>query len=160
MIFLDASSPRKQPMDSLNKRVHARTAIDYFRVHRFQLITPIIAALAIIAAGLWVAIVALHPLPPRTLIMVTGPEGGAHHEMGKRYQELLSHQGIELQLLSTAGAVENLARLRDPLSRVGVGFLQGGITSEKESPELVSLGTVFYEPLWFFYRGAIRRPGH
>jgi TRAP transporter TAXI family solute receptor len=146
-------------MDSLNKRVRARTALDYFRTHRFHLIIPVIAALAIIVAGLWAAIVALRPLPPRTVTMATGPEGGSHYEIGIRYRELLAHQGIKLQLLSTAGALENLARLRDPRSRVGVGFLQSGITSEKESPDLESLGAVFYEPLWFFYRGVIRGKG-
>jgi TRAP transporter TAXI family solute receptor len=146
-------------MDSLNKRVRARTAIDYFRAHRFQLIIPMIAALAIIVVGLWATIVALRPLPPRTVIMATGPEGGSHYEIGIRYRELLAHQGIKLQLLSTAGALENLARLRDPRSGVEVGFLQSGITSEKESPDLESLGAVFYEPLWFFYRGVIRVRG-
>jgi hypothetical protein len=30
--------------------------------------------------------------------------------------------------------------------------LKSGITSGKESPGLVSLGTLFYEPMWFFYR--------
>jgi TRAP-type uncharacterized transport system substrate-binding protein len=146
-------------MDSSNKRLGARTVLDYFRVHQFQLIIPLIAAIAIIVAGLWAAIAALRPLPPHTVTMVTGSEGGAYYEMGKRYQELLARQGIKLHLLATAGAIENLARLRDPRSGVEVGFLQGGITSEKESPGLVSLGTVFYEPLWFFYRGAIRRKG-
>ena len=150
MTFLDASNPGKQPVDSLNKREHTRIAIDYFRAHRFQLIIPMIAVLSIVVAGIWVAIIALRPLPPRTVNMVTGPEGGAFSEMGKRYQELLAQQGIKLQLLSTGGSVENLARLRDSQSRVDVGFLQGGITSEKESPGLVSLCTVFSEPLWFF----------
>jgi hypothetical protein len=42
---------------------------------------------------------------------------------------------------------------------VDVGFLQSGITTEKESPGLESLGTVFYEPLWFFYRGAYQGKG-
>jgi TRAP-type uncharacterized transport system substrate-binding protein len=143
-------------MDLLNKKMSVRTAINYFRTHRFQFIIPIIAVLSIVVVGLWVAIIALRPLPPRTVIMVTGPEGGAFYEMGKRYQELMAQQGIRLQLLSTGGSVENFARLRDPQSRVDVGFLQGGTTSGKESPGLVSLGTVFYEPLWFFYRGAIR----
>jgi TRAP transporter TAXI family solute receptor len=146
-------------MDSLDKRVRARTAIDYFRAHRFQLIIPLIASFAIIVAAFWAAIAALRPLPPRTVIMATGPEGGSHYEIGIRYRELLAHQGIKLQLLSTAGALENLARLRDPRSGVEVGFLQSGITSEKESPDLESLGAVFYEPLWFFYRGVIRGKG-
>ncbi|HVP80694.1 MAG TPA: TAXI family TRAP transporter solute-binding subunit [Thermodesulfobacteriota bacterium] len=139
-------------MDSLNKRVRSRTAIDYFRRHRFQFIIPMMAALAIIVAGLWVAIVALRPLPPRILIMVTGPEGGAYYEFGKRYRELFAREGVDLQLLPTAGSLENLSQLRDSRSKAEVGFLQGGITSEKESPDLESLGTVSYEPLWFFCR--------
>jgi len=145
----------KEPMEPLKKRMRVRKAFDYFRVHRFQIILPIIAASAILVVGLWAAVAALRPLPPRTLIMATGPEGGAFQEMGKRYQELAARQGIRLQLVTTGGAVENLALLRDSRSRVEAGFLQGGITSEKESPELVSLGTVFYEPLWFFYRGGL-----
>jgi hypothetical protein len=35
---------------------------------------------------------------------------------------------------------------------VSVGFIQGGTTAQKESPGIESLGTVFYEPLWFFTR--------
>ncbi len=141
-------------MDPLEKRSHARTVLDYFRSHRFQLVIPMIVAVAIIVVGLWAAIAALSPLPPRTVIMATGPEGSADFEIGKRYRQLLAHQGIKLQHLSTAGDLEILARLRDPQSRVEVGFLQSGITNEKESPDLESLGSVFYEPLWFFYRGA------
>jgi len=80
-------------MKSLNKRERARTTLDYFRANRFHLIIPVIAALAIIVAGLWAAIIALRPLPPRTVIMATGPEGGSYYELGKRYRELLAHQG-------------------------------------------------------------------
>ena len=89
-------------------------------------------------------------MPPRTLTMATGSEGGAYYEFGKRYREILARDGIELRLLTTSGAMENLALLQDKGSKVDVGFLQSGITSAKESPDLKSLGTVFYEPLWFF----------
>jgi TRAP transporter TAXI family solute receptor len=143
-------------MESLDKRGRARTTLDYFRAHRFRFIIPVFSALAIIVAGLWAVIVALRPLPPGTVTMVTGPEGDSYYEFGKHYRELLAHHGIKLQLLTTAGDLENLARLRDPRSRVEVGFLQSGITNETESPDLESLGAVFYAPLWFFHRGAIQ----
>ena len=146
-------------MEPLDKRSRALAVRDYFRAHHLSLIIPMIAAVLIACSLLWVGIVAMRPLPPHTVVMVTGPEGGAFYEMGKHYQELLAHQGIKLQLLPTGGAVENLARLRDQRSGVEVGFLQGGITSEKESPGLESLGTLFYEPLWFFYRGDRRGKG-
>ena len=34
-----------------------------------------------------------------------------------------------------------------------VAFLESGLTSREESPDLVSLGTVSLEPLWSFFRG-------
>ena len=135
------------------------TVKDYFRMHRLQLTIVVIAVAALIVAVLWVAIAALSPMPPRTVTMATGPEGSANYEVGKRYRELLTRQGIELQLLPTAGSVDNLARLLDSRSNVQVGFLLSGMTSGKEPAGLESLGTVFYEPLWFFYRIEYRVKG-
>jgi TRAP-type uncharacterized transport system substrate-binding protein len=130
--------------------------LDYFQEHRSYLRILVIAVALLIIAALWVAIAALRPMPPRIVVMATGPEGGAAHEFGKRYRDILAREGIDLQLLQTAGALDNLARMKDPRSKVDVGFLQSGTTSGKESPGLESLGTVFYEPLWFFYRDIYR----
>jgi TRAP-type uncharacterized transport system substrate-binding protein len=115
---------------------------------------PLVAT-ALVVALIWYATSALSPLPPRTVTMATGPDGGAYQEVGKRYQEILARHGITLNLVPTAGALENLTLLRDPSSSVGIGLLQGGVTNGKDSPDLESLGTVFYEPLWYFHRGAI-----
>jgi TRAP-type uncharacterized transport system substrate-binding protein len=127
-----------------------RSAIDYLQRY-WRYIT--IAGMIVILLGAGVFII--ETLPPRTVIMATGAEGGANYELGVRYREILAQSGVKLQLLPTTGSLENLARLRDPKSGVGVGFIQAGITTKKESPELESLGTIFYEPLWLFYRGEI-----
>ena len=108
-------------------------------------------AVILLGAGIFTA----ETLPPRTIIMATGAEGGANYELGIRYREILAKAGVKLQLLPTTGSLENLVRLRDPQSGVGVGFIQGGTTTKKESPNLESLGTIFYEPLWLFYRSEI-----
>jgi TRAP-type uncharacterized transport system substrate-binding protein len=108
-------------------------------------------AVILFAAGVFI----FATLPPRTIVMATGAEGGANHEFGIRYRDILAQSGVKVQLLPTTGGLENLARLRDPRSGVGVGFIQGGTTTQKESPDVESLGTVFYEPLWFFYRSEI-----
>jgi NMT1-like family len=60
----------------------------------------------------------------------------------------------------SVGAVENVARLRDPKSGISVGIIPSGITNQQQSPDLVSLGTLFYEPLWFFYRATQRPVSH
>ena len=118
-------------------------------LQKFWRYLSVAATIAIlIGAGVFV----FKSLPPRTIVMATGAEGGANYELGARYREILAKEGVELQLQPTSGSLENLRRLRDPNSRVSVGFIQGGTTTRKESPELESLGTIFYEPLWLFRR--------
>jgi TRAP transporter TAXI family solute receptor len=122
------------------------------RAGRLAILLPLILPVLLFAV-IWFATSTVSPLPPRSVTMATGSEGGAYQEVGKRYREILARHGITLNLLPTNGALENLALLRDPGSNVGIALLQGGITSAKDSPDLESLGTVFYEPLWFFHRG-------
>ena len=42
-----------------------------------------------------------------------------------------------------------------PKSGTSVALIPGGITTEQGSPELVSLGTLYYQPLWVFSRGSL-----
>jgi TRAP-type uncharacterized transport system substrate-binding protein len=116
---------------------------------------PVYSALAVAAIFIAAGIFIFETLPPRTIVMATGAEGGANYELGVRYRDILAQSGVRVQVLPTSGGVENLSRLNDPRSGVDVGFIQGGTTTAKESPNVESLGTVFYEPLWFFYRSEI-----
>jgi len=110
-----------------------------------------IATVIILAGIVWLCSL-LHPLPPHTITMATGPEGSSYNYFGKRYQQLMAKEGIKVILVPTAGGVENLAKLRDPKSGVEIGFVEGGIADDTDSPSLVSLGTVCYEPMWLFSR--------
>lgn len=113
--------------------------------------TLLVATGIALVAVIWLVSL-LHPLPPRRITMATGPDGSSYAYFGKRYKILLAKQGIEVDLRNTAGGVENLNLLRDPHSGVQVGLVEGGVASDTDSPELVSLGTVGFEPLWFFSR--------
>lgn len=99
---------------------------------------------------------ALDPTPPKKVVLATGPEQGAYAEFGKRYAAALKQRGIEVQLRTTAGAAENLRLLLDPASGVDLAFVQGGAgeraRSQAEADALLSLGSLFYEPVWLFYR--------
>jgi TRAP-type uncharacterized transport system substrate-binding protein len=86
--------------------------------------------------------------------MSTGTARGTYEVFAERYKAILARSGVVLQLVPSAGGVENLARLNDPHSGVMVAMVQSGLTSEEESPDLESLGTLFYEPFWFFSRAA------
>jgi TRAP-type uncharacterized transport system substrate-binding protein len=123
------------------------------RPRRGRQVAGALVALAVLGAGVWMALTVGNPFPPHAVTMATGPEGSAFHEFGTRYREVLRRAGIDLRVIRTEGGVENLARLRDPASGVKVAFLESGLTKREESPDLVSLGTVSLEPLWSFFRG-------
>lgn len=112
------------------------------------------AAGTLIVAALVVTIAWIGPLPPRVVVMSTGTAGGTYAVFAERYKAILARSGVVLRLVPSAGGVENLARLNDTHSGVMVAFAQSGLTSEEQSPDLESLGTLFYEPFWFFSRDA------
>ncbi len=97
----------------------------------------------------------LDPAPPRRVVLATGPEGSAYAEFGKRYAAELARYGIEVMLKPSAGARENLRLLRDLKEHVDLGFVQGGSGEDEsaQAAQLVSLGSVNYEPVWIFRRG-------
>jgi TRAP-type uncharacterized transport system substrate-binding protein len=106
---------------------------------------------------LWAAYAVLQPQPPRRVVLATGGERSAYAEFGQRYAEWLKPHGIEVELRHTQGSAENLALLRQPGSGVDIGFVQGGadrVHDQGETPDagLVSLGSMFHEPIWLFYR--------
>jgi TRAP transporter TAXI family solute receptor len=120
---------------------------------RFLLIgAAAVLLFALAAAAIGITTLA-YPLLPRHLAIATGAEGGGYTEFGERYRQILARQGVDLRVLSTAGSLENLAMLRSPDSGVSVALVQNGLTDPQQSPDLVSLGTVAYMPLWIFYRG-------
>src|SRR5262252_1032112 len=115
---------------------------------------------ALILAAIVGTVAWLGPLPPRVVLMSTGTTGSDYDLYARQYQAILKRAGVELRLVPSEGPIDNLQRLNDPRSGVTVAFVQGGLTSEAKSPNLESLGTVFYEPFWFFlHRGIeLQRP--
>lgn len=106
----------------------------------------------LIAAVLCAAYFYLQPQPPRSVVLATGPAGSADAEFGKRYADALRAHGITVQLRPTTGSMDNLSLLRS--GDVDVAFVRGGSADPVADEEagLTSLGALYYEPLWIFYR--------
>ncbi|MBV2217478.1 MAG: C4-dicarboxylate ABC transporter substrate-binding protein [Diaphorobacter sp.] len=117
--------------------------------------------LALLGAGLvLLAYWWLNPTPPRTVTLATGPAQSAYEAFGQRYRDALAASGINVVLLPSDGSSSNLQLLRD--GHADLAFVQGG-TGElrpEDSDELVSLGSLFVEPIWLFYRGDVARRIH
>jgi TRAP-type uncharacterized transport system substrate-binding protein len=134
------------------------TILNRTNATRRYLVITLIALVALTGVLTWLTFVVFRPTPPRSVTMAIDPEGSFNAIAAKRYSELLRRDGIDLKLVPTAGAVESVARLQDPRSGVSIAIIPSGVTDEQKSPDLISLGTLYYEPLWGFSRGrAVRR---
>jgi len=128
----------------------------WFREHSlFVLIPAILVAAATAVVFRYLARAGL----PRKIVMTAGSPGGAYLAYAERYRELLAREGIELEVRPSEGALQNLERLKDPKSGVDIGFVQGSAAAGVDVSGLVSLGALYYEPLWMFARADVRIDG-
>jgi TRAP-type uncharacterized transport system substrate-binding protein len=126
----------------------------WFRGMRFRDCAVAMGPLVLIAL---VAIVATYrlvrPAPPSVLTIASGPDGSSFRLVAEKYRQILARSGVTLQVLPSDGSLDNLKKLLDPKVRVDIGFVQGGVATGLAVDGLVSLGSVFQEPLVLFYRG-------
>ena len=99
------------------------------------------------------------PFPPRRISIGCGPPNGQNFIYAQAYRDFLAKRGIRLNLRNTAGSVENLNLLGAASDGVDVAFIQGSMKSLAQNTDFVSLGSLFFEPLWIFHRNdlALRR---
>jgi TRAP transporter TAXI family solute receptor len=96
----------------------------------------------------------INPAPPRQVRIASGAPQGAYAESALRYREILARDGITLEVVATSGSMENLKLLQARQGGVDVAFIQGG-TGAPDTPGLLSLASVFFEPLWVFVREGV-----
>ena len=118
-----------------------------------RILAPYVLALAVLLAlAAWALVHLAEPAPPKVVVMSTGPLDGAYHAFAQRYKAHLAQYGVTLELRPSAGSVENFERLKARKDGVSLALVQGGIANAENAPELVTLGSMFYEPSWIFYR--------
>ena len=87
----------------------------------------------------------LPPPLPTVVRLATGPVDGHYARFGKALRETIAEQGIEVELVATAGSMENIRLLLD--GKVDVGLVQSGNLTDAQAARLESVATVFYEPV-------------
>lgn len=103
--------------------------------------------------GFWIAWSYVEPPPPKKLSISAGAPDGAYYEYAQRYREILADSGIELEVLESAGSIDNLLRLND--DEADLGLVQGGISGGRPESNVKSLASLYFEPLWVFERSGL-----
>jgi len=110
----------------------------------------IVPALALVLGVFAVLNRLVEPLPPRRITFSAGREHGAYHTFAKEYARLAAADGFTVDILTGAGSVETLRRLAN--GQAMAGFVQGGTAEAAPTDGLLSLGSLYYEPVWLFHR--------
>jgi TRAP-type uncharacterized transport system substrate-binding protein len=110
---------------------------------------PTILAIAAVCVAAYLIV---DPAPPRHVVLGTGQDNSAYDVFGKRYKEQLGKEGVAVALQGSHGSRDNLELLGD--HKVDIAFVQSGSTDEAQAERrgLVSLGSLFTEPVWLFLR--------
>ena len=119
-----------------------------------DILIAVMPAALLTAVVLAVAYKFVDPAPPHHLVISTSVSEGDYLTYAKLYRDILKEAGVTLEVRTSSGGMENYSLLKDEKSDVEVGFVHDGIGNSEEAPDLVSLGSLYYEPIWVFYRGA------
>jgi hypothetical protein len=106
----------------------------------------------VVAAAFALAAKLMQSAPPSHIRFISGSEGSSYRTLAERYKKLVEAHGVKVEIVASEGALDNLQRLADPKGKVDVGFVQGGLADGLDVSRLVSLGTVFTQPLMVYYR--------
>ena len=143
---------------------HVTTVWQYFRRYLQKFLSKEILGwtktarfFGLIGLILLIAIITLvayiKPFPPKTTYLATGQDGASYQKIGENFQTTFKKNAITLHLVPTSGLGEGLQGLDSQSSKVSASFLTAGTESPAKHPDLVSLGSIQYAPIWIFYKG-------
>ena len=108
----------------------------------------IVLLFLLIFAGL---IYYLKPFPEKSITISTAFKGGDWYQFAENVAPALEAYGINLTVLASDGAIDNVEKLDNPNSMVTAGLTYGSALSAEKISGIYSLGSITYEPIWIFY---------
>ena len=133
--------------------------------HRWRNIIVVVAVATVaVLLLLWLA---ARFAPPTSLRLATGPEGEHEYQMALIYEQYMQEQGVDVEIVPTAGSLETMALLQS--GEVDAGFILNAANIEIDasrqvsrselSDGLVALAGVTHIPIWVFYRSELETDG-
>jgi TRAP transporter TAXI family solute receptor len=115
-----------------------------------EMLEAVLPSLLMVLLALYLAYIFIDPAPPRKIVISTGSAELNYNAYASIYREYLKREGITLELRTSNGDLDNLKRLQDRNSGVDVAFIKDGVASSQGAGSLLSLGSLYYEPIWIF----------
>jgi len=117
-----------------------------------EMLEATLPSVLLICLALFFAYKFIDPAPPHNIVIATGEADLNYNAFAAIYGVYLQKEGITLERRKTSGDNENLRLLKDPESGVDIAFIQDGVAHSEGAGSLLSLGSLYYQPVWIFCR--------
>ncbi len=118
---------------------------------RFLIIS--IPFIVLISMVFYFTIQFIQPSPKKEITIATGSKNGQYYQTALKYKKLLKKEKVKVTLISTTGSIENIKLLKE--KKVDLAFIQNGTIIDNNT-NLKALASIYYEPLWVFYRADLK----
>ena len=125
-----------------------------YRQRWWLIYLPILLTLAgMLAIVTWV----WKPLPPKRVVIGTGPVQSSYFELAQQYALRLGALGIDVQIVPHPRPQDPLGRLTEGPQGIDVSFAQG--LYARDYPHAQALTVIGHELVWLFGRDGMTHPG-
>lgn len=109
-----------------------------------------IPILVLIIASFYITSKFVKPAPKKEITIATGSKTGNYYKTALIYKKLLEEEKVKVNIITSKGSVENITLLHE--NKADVAFIQNGTITTNDTKNIKSIASIYYEPLWVFYR--------
>lgn len=115
-----------------------------------KFLTISIPVLLLVIASFYITSRFIQPSPNKEITIATGSQTGSYYKTALKYKEILEKEKMTVNIITSNGSVENLKLLKK--KKADIAFVQNGLDLEITDTNIKAIGSVYYEPLWIFYK--------
>ena len=92
----------------------------------------------------------IQPSSKKEITIAAGSIDGEYYQTALKYKEVLEKQKVKVNILTSHGSIENIQLLNE--KKADIAFVQNGIKVLENQNNLQAIASIYYEPLWIFYK--------
>jgi TRAP transporter TAXI family solute receptor len=117
---------------------------------KYKFFTVTIPFILLIVGAFYFTASFIQPSPKKEITIATGGKTGNYYKTALEYKKLLEKDDVTVNIINSAGSIENIQLLKE--KKADIAFIQNGTISNETSEGIKSLASIYYEPLWVFYK--------
>lgn len=117
---------------------------------KYKFFTVTVPFLLLIVGAFYFTSFFIQPSPKKEITIATGSTSGNYYKTALEYQKLLEKEKVKVNIINSAGSIENIKLLKE--KKADIAFIQNGTITNEKANGIKALASIYYEPLWVFYK--------